>query len=208
MKKIVLISVMASAVLMAGTTNTVVEPIVEIPTMEAVMAPSQSGFYVGLGYVTSSIDEDHMIKNESNTWDANSVAFIAGYNYNQYVAVEGRYTTNVGDLSYDGVRGSYDYDGENSNFGVYVKPQFPIGDINVYALLGYGSYSVDYTEEIGYDGSQGSFQWAIGTAYRITPNIDLFVDYTSFYNDSSFDNENDLFDYDISGYTFGVNYRF
>lgn len=207
MKKTLLLSIVTSTLMIAGGD---IEPVVDIPkVMEATTPAYKTGFYLGLGYSTLELDEDD--NGDNDNWTGDAYTLIAGYNYNQYLAVEGRYSSTVGDLSYESNgASSVDYDGTISNFAVYLKPQYPMGALSVYALLGYGQVSVDYTNEGGYEGDQNSFQWGIGGAYSLTDSVDVFVDYTQFYNDSSFDDQLLLSpnDYDINGLTFGVNYRF
>ena len=78
---------LASTLAMAGGDIAPIEP--EINTPEVIEAESAlTGFYAGLGYSFMKMDDDQA--NTETTGHAISVQ--AGYNFNPYLAVEGRYT--------------------------------------------------------------------------------------------------------------------
>ena len=132
----------------------------------------------------------------------------AGYKYNAYVALEGRYTFGFstdykqGDLP-DGTIG---YDGDPSIWGIYLKPVYPIGNFSLYALLGYGGVMLE--DIAGGDAYESGFQWGIGASYAFTEHISGFVDYVSLYDDTGFDYRARLDDVDSDTWTLGVSYRF
>ncbi len=191
---------MSTLVIAGGDTGKAVEEV------ESVVAPiiieDDSNFYVGISY--TYVDAD---TNDNET--GNSYTLLAGYNYNKYIGVEGRYTATVGDMDVENhVLGYADgeYDREVSSYGIFLKPQLPLGDaFSVYALLGYGSVTARLTEESG-------FQWGIGAQYLVTDNVGLFVDYTSLY-DGDMDNVAEMigehdFDSQITSTNAGVTYNF
>lgn len=114
-----------------GDMMKVVEPVVEIPEI------SEKAFYLGVGLGDIAVNDDTTKEEISaTTW-----VFQAGYQVNDYLALEGRYSMNIGSVDYDagtltGV--STGFDGEIYTWGVYVKPMYPIGDLSLYGLLGYG----------------------------------------------------------------------
>ena len=81
----------------------------------------------------------------------------AGYMYNQYIGIEGKYIyTPWGDK-----------DKTLKHYGLYLKPTYPVTDhIDVYALLGYGK-----TECETIKGSQKGFAWGAGAEYTINKKI-------------------------------------
>ena len=110
-----------------------VEPAV-VPVVE--IAEEEKNFYVGLGLSALSTREGSldflMIKDGQDR--TGNLAFLAGYEFNQYVAVEGRYSTYIAEEDFL----------NNDTWGIYLKPQYPVNeDFNVYALLGFGGMSVD-----------------------------------------------------------------
>ncbi len=170
-----------------------------------------SSFYVGLGYGfgTASAtdggynDFGHTITIlDEQTMD--NVTFQAGYNINEFVAVEGRYNYGIDqDIGY-GTDISLD------TFAVYVKPQYPITpEVSVYGLLGYAWNTGYQTGEADYDFD--GIAYGVGAKYAVAENVEVFADYTSVYDD------NDILEYDtftidsdreVYNVTVGVTYKF
>jgi len=174
MKKNVLslVAVMAlSGLAYAGGDIAAVEPVVEVPEVMAEPSP----FYLGLGIGEAYVNDDFTNEEISST----TLMLQAGYQYNAYLAFEGRYTFGLGGSDYDAgnLTDTVGYDGDLSTWGVYVKPMYPIGDFNVYALLGYGEVMLD--DLVGGDAVEGGFQWGLGAGYAFTQNISVFIDYVS-----------------------------
>lgn len=150
-----------SAFATAGGDIAPVEPIIETPMIEESTGP----FYAGLGYAYMNMDPDN-----SSEVNGDAVLLLAGYNFNQYIGVEGRYSGLTDCL-------------ENS--AIYLKPMYPMGGITLYGLLGYGQVDYDGGQSL----SESGFQWGLGANHEITENIGVFVDYTSFYDDTGFDGQ-------------------
>jgi len=180
-----LVAVLAmSTFAVAGGDIAPVEPMVETP-----MAVEQSvaGFYVGMGYgaLDGELDTDTLGDKESDTFD--ELLLLAGYKFNKYVAVEGRYwfggenTWNRYDIA-----GNYlgEQDVSVDSWGIYVKPMYPVTDaINVYGLLGYAGSSLDYDYGDTDFGDTDGFSYGVGADYSINDNFAVFVDYTVLYDD-------------------------
>ena len=199
MKKIVVSLAAASTILMAGGDIAPVEPVVETPVVV-----EQSPFYIGLGIGDASVNDD----TTSEEFEATTLMLQAGYIYNDYLALEGRYTFGL-DMDYDpGTTNSLssDYDGDFSSWGIYLKPMYPIENFSLYALLGYGGVMLD--ELAGGDAYESAFQWGLGASYAMSDNYSVFVDYVSLYDDTGFDYRARLDDIDSDTWTFGVSYRF
>ncbi len=152
-----------------------------------------SGFYAGAGY--SYVDNDLGIAGVNLTEHQNGLTILGGYNINEYVAVEGRYTfadsTDFANI--------IDVDGDL--WGIYVKPQYNISnDIKVYALLGYGDVK-------SIDNGDG-FQYGLGLAYGITKNVEIFGDWIRAYDDDLFSNDDAVANGTIDVFTIGANYKF
>ena len=164
MKKALVTTLMAAVIggsLQAGGD---IAPVVPMPA-------DDSGFYVGGGLAAvSTYGDDLSWFDETSGQDrTGALVGIVGYQFNRYVAVEGRAGFGVitGDFS------------ENYNVSLFVKPMYPVTDaFTVYGLLGYGWVNID-----GYHGypdiaSTGSFQWGLGAGYKLDDNWELFADYT------------------------------
>lgn len=220
---------------MAGGDIAPVEPMVE-----EVVPASDSGFYIGGAFSLANSQYDHSQNygytdgtDYLNTWnyeyDSNAYMLQAGYKFNQYIAIEGRYWGSMDSYQYDGanyvdgqlVDNYYGYsDGDWSAWGIYAKPMYPVTEsFDVYALLGYGNVSIDdnwYNNNTLLDADV--FQWGIGASYSITENTSVFIDYVQLCDgesgasyvpvDSGYDY--DTYTSDVSLYTvnIGISYKF
>ncbi len=176
MKKFTLsmITVMAISTLVVagGDTGKMVKEVE--PAVVPIVVEDDSSFYVGAAYsyVDAEVDGEET---------GNGYSLLAGYNYNKYIAVEGRFTSTVGDMDVENDRSSRnrpdgEYEREVYSYGLFLKPQLPIGDaFTVYGLLGYGSVIARAADESG-------LQLGIGAKYSVTDSIGVFVDYTSLYD--------------------------
>ena len=172
----------------------------------------ERGFYGGIGLTSMSLNND--LTNEE--FSAMGFMVQAGYQYNRYIAIEGRYTVHVGDLEYD--HGSTanpdysDYPGDFTNIAIYLKPIYPIGDFSIYALLGYGEVELTNIplggSGISADRAESGFQWGLGAGYTFNKNITAFIDYVRMYDGTGFDHRAMDADIDADVWTLGVSYQF
>lgn len=214
MKKITLSLIatmaMAGTLMAGGDIAPAMEPVVEVPMVKTI---DYSGFYLGMGYSAQDSDiADHSFGIDVDT-ESNHILFVAGYDYNQYIAIEGRYSTSVGDITLSDSTGysetSSNY--ETENYAIYLKPQYNMDNgIGVYALAGYGKTTFENLTEKGDD---TDFAWGLGAKYTIN-NWSLFVDYTDLVNNGDLTGIEaspgvpaDL-DVDTSSWNFGVTYKF
>jgi len=160
---IALSTILATGSLYAGGD---IAPIVAAvaPIVEADPNP----FYVGVGVIWAGISRDCFggvgcpdVRLEDSTWGG---IIRAGWEYNQYVGVEVR-----------ALRATLDSDwGETTHYGIYLKPQYPIGEqFNIYGLLGYGHTEIDtncvaINDSFKYDG----FSYGIGLEYDLSDKED------------------------------------
>lgn len=201
MKKIVL-SVWAVAAMsslgFAGGDMQEVEPAIE-PVVEVVEA--EKNFYVGLGFQALSTGTGSMdfFNNNSERDRTGNLLVLVGYEFNPYIALEGRYSTYV-----------FDEDSINSDtWGIYAKPQYPVNeDWNVYALLGYGGMTVDGVDGANIDVDDTGFQWGLGASYSVAEDISIFLDYVSVANDMGGTWNGTATDIDADAITAGVTYNF
>lgn len=214
MKKITLSLVasmaMAGTLMAGGDIAPIVEPAYQAPVVETV---DYSGFYIGAGYSAQTSEvEDHSYGVIVDV-DSDNMLFVAGYDYNQYIGVEGRYSVSVGDVDLsvsDGFSESSD-DYETNNWGIYVKPQYLMDNgFGVYALLGYGETEfVNLTET----GTDDGFAWGLGAKYTVN-SWSIFVDYTDLVTDGTMDGIEAapgvpaLLDVETDSWNFGVTYKF
>ncbi len=169
-----------------------VEP--EITTPEVIETePILTGFYAGLGYSFMKMDTD------PGEITGHAITLLAGYDFHEYLAVEGRYSATLSDLRAHNA----DQDWDMSNIGIYLKPKYSVDRFTLYGLLGYGQVTFDNGTEYPEDG----FQWGLGASVMATDNIDVFVDYTRLYDDDGFDTFT-ISDVTVDAVNVGVNYKF
>ena len=198
MKNIVLSAVavlaMSSFAVAGGDIAPIEEPIVE----EVVVVENlDAGLYLGLGYglLNAEIADarrwaDRELTHTLVDDDFGEIMLQAGYKFNAYVAIEGRYWAGVNDGSFlnpnDEIRDA-EYGMSIDSFGIYVKPMYPVTDaFDVYALLGYASTTADIDQgnwDYVTDDVDG-FSWGLGVAYSFNNNVSIFADYVNLYDDA------------------------
>jgi len=195
MKKSLLLSIVASTMIMAGGD---IAPVVETA---APVAADNSGFYLGLGAASLRLGWDNFEGTDTDSrYSVYGISLLGGYQFNQYVALEGRYVANVQDWM--------DEDFDTTGYSLFVKPMYPVNDVfSVYGLLGYGHLKFDGD---GDSESDSGFQWGIGASAAVTDNISAFVDYTRLWDDNEFDGEDmdDGGDFVFDVITVGLTYKF
>ena len=181
MKNIALITVAIVAMSCFGFAGGDIEPVETAPSVEGKVSP----FYVGLGL--SNVDTRYsseslnFFNDKSGQEETGDILLMAGYNFNQYIAVEGRYMTSV--FGEDSIT--------RESWGIYVKPKYPATEtFTLYALLGYGGLTVDGKGDSIYspnDVDDTSFQWGVGVSYDLNTHFSIFFDYLSIANDMDAD---------------------
>ena len=216
MKNIVLSAVavlaMSSFAVAGGDIAPVEEPVVVEPVV------TDAGFYLGLayGYANMDLTETEYFAPTATTRSSvrvtdlgddsyNTIMLQAGYKFNEYVAVEGRYWFGL-DEDFGLGNGDYNID----TWGLYVKPMYPVTDaFDIYALLGYAN--TDQGNAFS-DTTLDGFSWGLGGSYEFTENFAVFIDYVNMYNDTDridyVGGDYDELDFDISTWNFGVTYKF
>lgn len=168
-----------------GEIGASVEPAITVPESTETAA-DKSGFYAGIGLGaqrTYSVDSDFF--DDAHTQDRTVGAIgLLGYQFNDYLAAEGRIGKSIGYEGYADVL----------TYSLFVKPQYPVTpSVRIYALLGMGSVRVEgeSSNALGYTDTEGKeildetgFQWGVGGSYALMENISVFADYTSLAKDA------------------------
>jgi len=198
MKKILLSSVLIFSALNAG--GYIVNDGPTIPVKESVLATGN--FYIGGALSLVSARENCVDLNffsDKNAQDRlANIMLLAGYNFNKYVAVEGRVSTTIANKDF----------AKLTSLSLFLKPQYPVTkELNIYALLGYGHVKLDNNNGSNVDVSKSTFQWGLGASYNIDNNWAVFADYTNLGNNISGTmlNSNEA---DIDSINVGVTYKF
>jgi len=181
---------------------------------------TQPAPYIGIAYTYISGSDDFTISRigtlpidlvGNEDFSNSAVTINAGFDFNQYIAAEIRYTGTIDDTNINTQRGQL-YSGENvSNFGGYIKPQYRNGTGTLYGLLGYGKASFG-------ENDNGQFQYGAGFSFDFENGMSLFFDYLRLYNDSvtykttkllPVGNERTVTeDVTLDAFSFGISYRF
>jgi opacity protein-like surface antigen len=205
MKKIVL-SVCAVAAMsslsFAGGDMKNVEPAME-PVVAVPVVAEHNGFYAGLGIAAVSTRGSYVSLDWFNTTEGQdrmgNISFAAGYNFNEYVALEGRYATSI----------AHEDSIEMDGWSIFVKPQYPVTeDFSVYALLGFGGVILDGVDGGITDVDDTGFQWGLGASYTVMDDISLYADYVWAADDMDGLLFNGATSVDVDAFTIGVNYLF
>jgi opacity protein-like surface antigen len=200
MKKIICAVAALTSLGFAGGNMKEVEPAVE-PVVE-IVEEEKSGFYAGLGIsAVSTRDGSLNIFDEEDGQDrTGNLLFMAGYEFNPYVAVEGRYSTYI-----------VEEDFLNSDiWGIYVKPQYPVNDdFTLYVLLGFGGMTADGVNGANVDVDDTGFQWGLGVNYAVMENVSVFADYVNIAADMDADAfYTSATEVNADAFTLGVKYNF
>jgi opacity protein-like surface antigen len=174
------------------------------PTVSEITSPAPvqsqlalEGLYVGTGYSAMHMSHTDTLGDA----EGNSISLLAGYTFNTYLAIEGRYLRTLGDLSVDIGTDR----GDLSTVALYLKPQYRFADIFIlYGLFGYGQVSLDNGTE---EQQESGFQYGAGVSMMATDNIGIFVDYTRLYDDGTFDGLQNR-DISVDSVNIGVYYKF
>ncbi|WP_286272650.1 porin family protein [Thalassotalea hakodatensis] len=175
---------------------------------------AEDSWYIGAFYNTQEI---------SPVRDFNSAGFIAGYQYNEYFALETRFAAGTSGYSgsYGGTKpeGSYKED-IDTQASLLIKASYPLFDsFKVYGLAGYSNTKLEInglgqdkgsvgtiTDDLPFkrSESESGFSYGFGLDYQINAQLKVFVDYQilpDFEPNSSFSRS-------WKSTTIGVNYSF
>ena len=194
------------------------------------IAPVVGNFYVGVGGSKTTFEYDNGIyspdlmgEEASATleYEWSAVTVLAGYQFNKYIAIEGRYTKSVGDATYTeptvDIYNGDDMDSDETsaefdNIAIYLKPSITFDAFSLYGLLGYGKTTITWGN--GTENSDSSFQYGAGASYAFSENLSVFADYVVMYDDDDFDDlvaahpGNDLKAFKADSITAGLIYKF
>lgn len=180
--------------------------------LSATAAQAHEGLYVGGSYQAANFKTDVAGTDKAK---AHMFNLVTGYDFNQYLAVEGRIGVPVSSEKYsentNSIKGK-----PTTSYALFAKGTFPINDMfSVYGLAGYGKsgYKVDYNleEKLGGKGSvkveKGSLQYAAGVEVNFTQNIAMTAEYGMYgYGKEKVGSKEAK--YDNKGFNLGIKYKF
>lgn len=155
-----------------------IQPVFEPAEPVVIEEAETTEFYVGLGITAISARSENVsldftsVKTDQDR--LGNVNLLAGYTFNEYLNVEGRYTTSIAYKDTSTLQGA----------SLFAKVKYPvIDDVEVYALLGYGQVTIDSKSNRQVDVDDSGFQWGLGASYKLDDDMNIFIDYTSLAND-------------------------
>lgn len=225
------ICAMSTSLIAGGDISPIEEP---VPMVAPVVAYNYAGGYIGIAYAGIDAPITNFNTFENGDWflpsmdldlSTGGIMINAGYRFNAYIAVEGRYWAGGNDntdlsINYGGGTIGYaGFDVDITSWGIYAKPMYPVTTaFDVYGLLGYGSATFDRSTDYGqftYSESLdiSGFSWGLGLAYSFTENISVFADYVKVASED-IPNPSNLplgitdTGYNVETYNVGVAYNF
>ncbi len=186
-------------------------PVVVAPTPAPIVPViGPKNMYVGLDALCGRFETE-----SGSCYCLGAVAAKIGYEFNKYIAVEGRVGYGIGSADFDA-------GGESKmkeNYGLYLKPQLPISEsLSLFGLAGYAKAKVESagTGSIGLTGvvDEASPSFGLGLEYDVSESWSVLVEAVrllhsvegTFVNGSGTTvNEDDL---NLDTFGFGVNYKF
>ncbi|MEA1954497.1 MAG: outer membrane beta-barrel protein [Campylobacterota bacterium] len=136
-------------------------PVVPIPSIVNPLP-----LYIGLGLVAVSLDRDSCACGESESKDIRYGSMLrVGWDFSHYIGIEARMLKTLEDNVFS----------ETTHYGLYLKPQYHVtSQINVYALLGYGKTTVDYTNGVRASKTdEDGFSYGAGVEYDFSTDESL-----------------------------------
>lgn len=218
MKKIALYVVTIVTMSSLGFAGGDIGPVVVQESVET------DNFYIGVGIQAMSTRDSSVsmdIFNVKRGQDRlGNISLNAGYEFNNYLAVEGRYATSFTDE--DKVK-------LDSSWSILLKPMYKFEDeeeratgedyFAVYALLGYGNVNIKGQNFSIVNVDESDFQWGLGFSYTFRENSDseeyqykdswtIFADYVNSGNNMDGPYYNGAPKVDSDAFTVGISYKF
>ncbi len=153
-----------------------------------------SAGYIDVGYLAATYKEPSLTVRPA------ALRVVAGMDVHPNLAVQGLAGFNV--KAGDGTSGGSPVEVKlTSVLGLYAKPKMDVSpDLELFGRLGFAN--VNRGSKVGTTSSSdsgSSLSYGLGASYRVTKDVNIGVDYMSYYN------RNDI---TITGFTASVGYRF
>lgn len=157
----------------------------------ATAAPVKPGFYIGGSYVFADVEDN----GSDLDVDLDALMLRAGFQLNEYIAIEGRVGEGVQDDEVFGVKVELE-----EMYGAYVKAGLPTQTgFYPYALLGVTRGEISARGPGGrVSETDSDISYGVGVDYWFSGQLSGSVEYTQFYDKDS----------SVSGLSLGVNYKF
>lgn len=183
-----------------------------------VLAVEQSSWYVGGLYTAQKISMPTAGR------DFNTTGIVAGYQYNNYLSLETRFSKGISGNTFnynfrDFPDKSFDTD-IDYQATILIKASYPFTEkFTIYATSGYSKTKIEQelldptvdsegmligvkTSNVTF--TESGFTYGLGLNYKVTTNVNLFVDYQILPNWQTFSINSE----DWDSVNIGINYKF
>lgn len=131
--------------------------------------------------------------------DLGAIGATIGYEINKNLAIEGMLSEGISDDSVQVLGLNIKVKGKDT-YGVFLKPKAVLGDVELYAKLGWAKSNVEYSIPGASVSDSGSdFAYGVGMQYSLSPKTYITGGYMKLYDKDSVT---------IDGWSFGFGYKF
>lgn len=148
---------------------------------------TNDGYFGEIAYTSTTFKVDGL----SGDWKPAALRGTFGKGLNDNFAVEGMLLLGTTDSSNLGVNIKL-----SSGAGIYIKPRVQIGDLELFARLGWANINSTVANK---DARDNGGSYGIGASYSFTKSVSLNVDYMSFNNSNGSK---------IDGTSVGIGFKF
>jgi len=195
--KVKKIIVSAAAAALLGSSlyagGDIIPPVVEVTPIAA--QPLETVYYVGAGVSMIGVSKDCSCKGSTKRLKDMSYGVIlkAGVNITDYIGIEARYLASFTEEDFS----------EVTHYGLYIKPQYKVTpEVNLYALLGYGTTTIDFTDRGKSSLDVDGLSYGAGVEFALENNMGVWIDALRL---ASSEGSHDT---DVTVGTAGVSYNF
>lgn len=187
--------------------------------LSATAVQAHEGMYVGGNFQMAKFDlespsgiPDAAKEAVDGKWKTSTFNVVAGYDFNQHFAVEGRIGIPASSETYS--LGGASLEGKpQTSYAVFGKGTLPLTDMfSVYALAGVGSSPYKIEAKAGSESASAKFdkvslQYAAGVEVNFTPQIAMTAEYGMYgYGKQTIGGKEAK--YNTKGFNLGIKYKF
>jgi outer membrane autotransporter protein len=161
-------------------------------------------YYVGAQYSQASYEQSNVPSSSvyaNGKADPSALTLIGGYEFNQHVALEGRFAFNAGDDEFEFSSGSSVK--TELSYLLSVLGKFSVGGkVSPYALVGFSDFELDAEGGQAVEGN--GFSFGAGVDFQVSDNTAISLEYVQY---ASIDITGGG-DADLTALSIGVSYSF
>ncbi|OAN12985.1 hypothetical protein A3K86_15045 [Photobacterium jeanii] len=199
--------------------------------LSATTAQANEGMYLGANYQFNKITTSEL--NEVFKNDTKTLNLVAGYDFNEFFAVEGNLGLGMGSNSESFDTGvikateqqNLHLKGKTGNkqgmsYGIYAVGKLPVHDMfGLYAKVGYSNMNYESSFEAkdalsneGFKATEktdiGGLSYAIGAEFNVMPELAITAEYTGLGESKEYDLYFKKLNFQASAFNIGMKYKF